>query len=86
MEIDFGNVVNRRQATDEDNFLRREPRYETAMEFAYDCRGHQAAQLIHLIGEAVQRRDGYIAAELCAEAERVLAGLRSICMMEVKLN
>jgi hypothetical protein len=85
MTIDFGNVVNREQQSAEDRFLHRRPQYKTFAELAYDCRGHQAAQLIYMIGEALKCRQVHVAAELCAEAEEVLAGLRRFCL-EGKLN
>ena len=85
MEIDFGNVVNRRQASAHERFLYPGGRYLTPSELAYDGRGHQAAQLIYMIGEALQCRQPHLAAELCTEAEHCLAGLRAI-IMEGKFN
>lgn len=78
MTLDFGNVVNNRKPNAQQRWMHKKTSYHTASELAYDFRAHQAAQLIHLIGEALQCRNPELGVSLCIDAEECLAGLRKI--------
>jgi hypothetical protein len=75
--VDFGNIVNTRKQTAEERFLHR-PKFRTLAELAYEARAAQCAQLLHVIGEAMQVRNVGLATSLCEEAIVCLVGLREI--------